>query len=73
MDKYCFKGKLIEISPRITSEAFHRFAEYQDDKLNPPIECIVVIEMLNEQSTDSARLNLFIQNSMGQDLFKQQC
>jgi hypothetical protein len=73
MDKYYFKGKFIQAKPHATSKTFHRFAEYQDDKLNPPIECIVVIEMPNEQSTDNLLLNLIIQNSIGQDIFKLQC
>ncbi|KAL7937149.1 hypothetical protein V8C35DRAFT_294889 [Trichoderma chlorosporum] len=49
---------------------FQRFAEYQDDNLT--IECIVIIEMPNEQSTDTVMLNLIVQNSMGQDIYKRQ-
>lgn len=52
---------------------FRRFAEYRDDKLRLPIECIVVIEMLKEHFADGTRLNLIIQNAMGQDIYKEQC
>lgn len=57
----------------INAEPFHRFAEYQDGKLKLPIECIVIIEMPNEQCTDSVSLNLIVQNSMGQDIYQLQC
>lgn len=68
MVKFYFKGKLIGSSSRLTANEFHRFAEYQDDVLNLPIECIVVVELPNEQSAD--RFNLILQNSIGQDIFK---
>lgn len=71
MDKYYFKGKLIGSSPQLPAETFDRFAEYQHDKV--PIECIVVIEMPNEQPTDSVLLNLIVQTSLGQDIYKRQC
>ncbi|KAL7955293.1 hypothetical protein V8C34DRAFT_291939 [Trichoderma compactum] len=49
---------------------FQKFAKYQDDRRELPVECIVIIELPNGQCTNALSLNLIIQNSMGQDIYK---
>lgn len=52
---------------------FHRFAEYQDNKRELPVECIVIIVISSEQCINSLSLNMIVQNSIGQDIYKRQC
>ncbi|KAL6831124.1 hypothetical protein J3E69DRAFT_328647 [Trichoderma sp. SZMC 28015] len=51
---------------------FQKFAEFRDDKLERSVECLVIIVIPSEQFMNALSLNLIVQNSMGQDLYKHQ-
>ncbi|KAH0533088.1 hypothetical protein TsFJ059_001699 [Trichoderma semiorbis] len=49
---------------------FQGFAKYQNDERELPVECIVIVVMPIEQRMNPLTLNLIVQNSLGQDIYK---
>ncbi|OPB37362.1 hypothetical protein A0O28_0042740 [Trichoderma guizhouense] len=49
---------------------FQKFAEFRDDKLERSVECLVIIVIPSEQFMNALSLNLIVQNSMGQEIFR---